>query len=297
MLGPYAHNRFSMLRFLSWPVLLAVLLPTCGPAQPRSDSIAFDPDEWLVDSARPKVLLVGTFHFNYPGLDDHKTEEQDQVDVLEASRQAEVQELLDYLARFRPNKIVVERRPGSTVNDTYHSYLAGEYELRRDEIGQLAFRLGERFGIDTLVIGDAFPLSNSLYYHPDSNVLRPMLDQIFAAEDTSTTELSRRYFELYAQEDKLKTDHTLLAIFKYLNSPHRTRRGHGHYLEFTADVDPDALAIWWYSRNLRIYRNIQRATTSPEDRILVLFGAGHLGILRQQFESSPAYELVEFGNL
>ena len=285
-----------MLRSLYF-ILFLLLLSTCVPAQDRKDSIAFDPDALLVEGERPKVLLVGTFHFNYPGLDDHKTEEQDQVDVLEAARQAEMQELLDYIAHFRPNKIVVERLPGSKVNDTYRSYLAGEHELGRGEIEQLAFRLGERFGIDTLVIGDAFPLSNSLYYHPDSNVLRPVLDQIFAPEDTSSTALSRRYFELYAQEDKLKTDHTLLAIFKYLNGTHRTRRGHGHYLEFTADVDPDALAIWWYSRNLRIYRNIQRATTSPDDRILVLFGAGHLGILRQQFESSPAYELVDFGEL
>ena len=50
----------------------------------------------------------------------------------------------------------------------------------------------------------------------------------------------------------------------------------------------------WYARNLRIFRNIQAIATEPDDRIMVIFGAGHLGILRQQLESYPGMELVEF---
>ena len=160
--------------------------------------------------------------------------------------------------------------------------------------------MGKRFGVDSLIIGDAFSLSNSLNYHRDSTVLRPILDSIFAPNESDNPvadTLDKRYYELYALEDKMDARASLLEIFRYNNRPDRIRRGHGHYLQFTSDRDADALALWWYSRNLRIFRNIQRAATSPEDRVLVLIGAGHLGILRQQLESTPAMELVKFGEL
>ena len=270
-------------------------------AQQIPNLTTFDPDDVLVgDDTFPKVLLVGSFHFDYPNLDEHVIGAEDQIDVKAPDRQAEMKELLDYLARFRPNKIVVERRPGRKVNEYYRAYLAGERELGRSEIEQIAFRLGERFKIDSLIPGDAGSLSYSLYYHPDSTVLQPLLDTVFADDGTENPvadTLDKRYFELYALEDKMDAGHTLLEIFQYANHPDRIRRGHGHYLQFGSRHNPDALAIGWYSRNLRIFRNIQRAATSPNDRILVLFGSGHLGILRQQVESTPAMQLVEFGDL
>ena len=282
-------------------LLCSLAYGSCLLAQTVPDITTFDPDDVLIaDDSLPKVLLVGTFHFDYPNLDAHVTRAEDRVDVEDAQRQAEVRELLSYLARFRPNKIIVERRPGSTVNDQYRAYLAGERELEPDEIDQLAFRLGKQFGIDSMTIGDASSLANSLYENPDSSVLHPLLDSLFAdhkSDNPVADTINKRYFELYALEDRMDAKATLLEIFQYNNRPDRIRRGHGHYLQFTSERDADALALWWYSRNLRIFRNIQRAATSPNDRILVLFGAGHLSILHQQLESTPAIVLVEFGSL
>jgi hypothetical protein len=280
-------------------LLFLTIICTSVRAQKVPDINTFNPDEILIGKdKRPQILLVGSFHFNYPNLDSHVTSKEDQVDVKTAEKQAELRELINYIAKFKPNKIVVERRSGSTVNDVYHEYLAGEHELGKGEIQQLAFRLGKQFGIDTLILGDDRTLSQSMYWHKDSLVLRPLMDSLFSAEDPTTdTTIDKRYYQLYDLEDKMEARSRLLDIFKYMNKPHRIKRGHGHYLEFDSNEAPDALAIWWYSRNLRIYRKIQKATTSPDDRIMVLFGAGHLGILRQQFESSPAYELVEFGEL
>ncbi|MEO0733260.1 MAG: DUF5694 domain-containing protein [Bacteroidota bacterium] len=277
---------------------LLLLLSFSGFAQQTSPK--FDPDDILINGdPLPKVMLLGSFHFDYPNLDSHKTAAEDQVDVKDAKRAAELRELLDYVARFRPTKIVVERRAGSKINDAYRKYLASEdYELPKSEIYQIGFRLGKRFNVDTLILGDAFTFSNSLYWHDDSTLLRPMLDSIFEdGIEYEGTEIDKRYWKLYDHEDKLESEASLMDIFRYMNDPHRIRRGHGHYLEFNSDLEVDALAIWWYSRNLRIYRNIQQSTTSPDDRILVLFGAGHLGILRQQFESSPKYELIDFADL
>ena len=273
-------------------ITLLLLLPLLSAAQP---AITFDPDSILVgDAGQTQVLLVGAFHFDYPGRDDHKTAKEDEIDVLIGRRAEEVAELNAYLARFRPTKIVVERDAGSSVNENYRRYLTGNFELTRDEIHQIAFRLGKQFGIDSLIPGDADNLASDWYDGPDSTLLRPLLDRLYDAPtpggDTSVT---AKYFELYTHDDKLRKAHTLLEDFRYMNSPKRILRGHGHYLEFL----PDAVAIGWYSRNLRIYHNIRKIPTSPDDRVLVLFGAGHLGILRQQFQSSPRYQLVEFDGL
>jgi hypothetical protein len=47
----------------------------------------------------------------------------------------------------------------------------------------------------------------------------------------------------------------------------------------------------WYARNLKIYANLTRIAESPNDRILVLYGAGHLKLLQQFVKDSGEYDL------
>jgi hypothetical protein len=52
----------------------------------------------------------------------------------------------------------------------------------------------------------------------------------------------------------------------------------------------DLLASW-YQRNMRIYANIVHLIESPGERILVIYGAGHLGWLRQAAGGDPTVRL------
>jgi hypothetical protein len=52
----------------------------------------------------------------------------------------------------------------------------------------------------------------------------------------------------------------------------------------------------WYNRNLRIFRNLQRITRGPDERLLLIIGSGHLPILRFVAEHSPEYVLEEPGD-
>ena len=86
-----------------------------------------------------------------------------------------------------------------------------------------------------------------------------------------------------------------------LNDPEHIRRSLGNYLighfkyEFFSNdyIGVDFETGRWFNRNLRIFRNIQRIETGPSDRILVIFGAGHLNLLNYLFECSPEYRLEE----
>lgn len=47
----------------------------------------------------------------------------------------------------------------------------------------------------------------------------------------------------------------------------------------------------WFRRNMRIYTNIVRLIDSAEERILVIYGAGHLEWLRYALGSNPGIHL------
>jgi hypothetical protein len=55
-------------------------------------------------------------------------------------------------------------------------------------------------------------------------------------------------------------------------------------------LHPDLVADW-FRRNIRIYRNIVALVGSPDERVLVVYGAGHLGWLRQMAASDARVQL------
>ena len=55
----------------------------------------------------------------------------------------------------------------------------------------------------------------------------------------------------------------------------------------------DGFVSGWYTRNLRIYSNIVRELRGPDERVVVIFGAGHVPILRELFLATPVAKLDE----
>jgi hypothetical protein len=54
-----------------------------------------DPDKILQKNKKvPKVLLVGSWHFNYPGLDANVTKEKDRINIYSEAKAKELEELL-----------------------------------------------------------------------------------------------------------------------------------------------------------------------------------------------------------
>lgn len=265
---------------------------------------ALDPDTFLTAGRKtPQVLLVGSWHFNYPGLDAHVTEEKDRINIYSERRQKELGDLLDYLALFKPTKIVVEagRNTGYLINN-FKRWKEGTEPLYASETSQIGMRLADRFGLDTVYGVDAVPLLLELHYDeslPKIGYLDSILMRhYFGGED----EISRRYTQFYDHLSAFQSRHTLLESFHYLNSEKVLDRFWGAYIEggqFDSEgfMGADALSMFWFNRNLRIFRNIQQIGHNGDDRILVLFGAGHVGVLKWLFESSAGYELVEFGGL
>ena len=102
-----------------------------------------NPDKILLAGERQptKVLLLGTFHFGYPNADGHKVDSSKFIDVLSSVRQKEMEELAQVIQRFRPTRIYVEGWNQSFHDSLYKAYLQGTYNLGRNEIYQLGYRV------------------------------------------------------------------------------------------------------------------------------------------------------------
>lgn len=246
---------------------------------------------------KTQVLVVGTFHFDYPGLDVNKTEDKDKVDVLTEPKKSEITELVNYIKKFRPTKIAIEAFPNWNATEKLRKYKKGDYKDKRDERFQLAMRIATEMKLDTLFSIDAKSFDDDLVKLDSIYIQKLFKDYDFKSND----EFEKMYTELFSYEAKLPANTNLLKYFKHMNSEEYHKLGYGAYLigDFKLENQrgADALSIWWYNRNLRIFRKLQEITESSKDRILVIFGNGHASILRQLVESSPEYEFIEFNKL
>jgi hypothetical protein len=243
-----------------------------------------------------QVLLLGSFHFKDAGLDDYRP--QHDVDVLSEGRQAEVAEVVRCVSAFEPTKIGVEALPEvrDRLNQRLAGYLSGEFELPANEIFQLGFRLAEMQALTEVYPIDAKARWFEPWVDPEEWAMaNGQAEQLIASEGP----WEEFYRALYSWEDREKVDRSLREHLFEINDEERLLLGHGHYLvgSFKAgrgDDYPGADAkTGWYNRNLRIFANLHRALSGPEDRLLVIIGAGHLPILRHAVEASPELELVE----
>ncbi|RYY89915.1 MAG: hypothetical protein EOO15_04695 [Chitinophagaceae bacterium] len=262
---------------------------------------SYDPDRLLLEPQRKpaQVLLLGTFHFAYPNLDGHKTDSANFVDVLSPKRQQELRELAEVIARFRPTRVYVESSRPSYHDSLFAEYTAGRFTPGRNEIYQVGYRVAAAAGLKRIYTVDASNLAS------DMSPRFPVIDSLWTGrvpvDSLRDQYWNRRYKRLYTVGDSLEAKLTMLENFILMAEPKVLSRMHGHYLSAgfnsAGDEGPDGLSVWWYNRNLRIFNNILRTRPTGEDRILVLFGNGHMSILKHCFQSSPEFEVVELKSL
>src|ERR1700719_2346072 len=90
------------------------------------------------------IMILGTYHMNNPALDTYNLKADD---VLSDRRQREIDEVLGKLQRFNPTKISFEGQYNEEYwTSRYRDYLAETYQLGRNEIEQIAFKLAKRLG-------------------------------------------------------------------------------------------------------------------------------------------------------
>jgi len=254
----------------------------------------------FADVPRAQILLLGMFHLDDQGLDSYKP--QFPWDALTALHQREIEDVVERLARYRPTRIALEWPWGrqAALDSVYQAFLNGR-ELGPNEREQIGFRLARRLGHTRVYAVDAparsyFPDMTQAQY--DERVAR-LMEGVDPALLARQQDLETRYESLHRFDDSLKTTMPLREYLLGLNGAEQLRIDHGQYLigSFHLGRDDDYLGpdvrTRWYNRNIRIFHNLGRITSSPAERVLLIIGAGHLPILRHAAEASPEFQLVE----
>jgi hypothetical protein len=241
--------------------------------------------------ARPEILVLGTYHMSNPGRDLYNMQADD---IQSPKRQQEIAQLIEVLKKFHPTKIAIEAEVDSQrVGQKYSDYLQGKYTLTSNEIDQIGFRLAKELGHPAVYPVDTegeFPAQHVTNY-AKANGRTEKLDAINA-----------KWSELVKDQDDFLHSHTVLETLEYMNSDSKAAKEVALYFAYVPLGDPydsagpDLLAAW-YQRNIRIYSNIVKLIDSPNDKILVIYGAGHLGWLRQDIANDATVKLRKLAEL
>ena len=256
---------------------LATTIPIAALAQPAAVGNPGAP------AGRAEVLVLGVYHMANPGQDIFNMKADD---VLAQKRQAEIAQLVEVLKAFHPTKIAVEA-DGDAVPRRYAEYLAGKHELTRDETEQIGFRLAKDLGHKTLYPADAdgeFPYQRLVNYAKGSGRSKEL--------DTLMGEIGG----MVKAQNQYLVSHTVLETLLYMNADDKVAEDVGFYYRQAHLGEPydwagADLVADWFRRNMRIYGNVVQLIDSPSERVLVIFGAGHLGWLRHDFASDPTIRL------
>ena len=230
-----------------------------------------------------EVLVLGTYHMGNPGRDVFNLKADD---VLAPKRQAELREVLDMLARFRPTKIAIEADSNSPKIKQYQDYLAGKYELGRDERDQIGFRLGKEltlpkvYGIDEQEDYPYAAVKDYAKAHGRDKELESLMTQFGKAmQDDNEFLKSHSVLDMLLRTNSSVAVHRDVALYAML----------AHFGE-EGDYAGAEVLTDWFKRNIRIHTHLLNII-EPGDRVLVIYGSGHLRILRQLVQDDPTLKL------
>jgi hypothetical protein len=243
---------------------------------------------------RPALLVVGAMHFANPGRDLINVEIED---MLTERRQTEIAAAVDQLAAWAPTRIAVEwpETRQAALDEAYAAYRAGERSLEVREAEQIGFRLAAQLGHERVYTVD--------WNEAPPGEIAPPFDWYAWAQENN------REAELAAVSDPSRIgssvelgDQSVGAWLKAINAPERLSASHRAYFDIAAigdeAVQPGANWVGhWYARNLRIFDNLVDLASSPDDRVLVVYGQGHAYLLRQFAEESGAFRVLDVADV
>ncbi len=234
-----------------------------------------------------EILLLGTFHFLESDLDFYSNETQSQLENL-------TQKLL----RFCPDTIAVEATVNSqlTIDTTYKMFdlsdLKNYDKMKTTTLGTIN------------MFGDTYPITynNELIQIGYRLGKLLQLNNIYAIDDDTILDMNVISEPLTAAISALQNDmekhrdDSIIDLYKYYNGEVWSKLNHNIYIKANAinsdnNYNGATMVSKWYERNLKIFSNIQKLAIDNK-KIFILYGAGHLHILRELINSDNNLKLV-----
>jgi len=267
----------------------------------------------FAQSGRVQIAFLGVFHMGQ--TPDYKQGEI--TDLLSPERQKQINEVVDLLAQYKPDKIFVENTPDTQPywDNVYKNYLNGftpvDHNTEYNEIYQLGIKLAKRMNhpIGVTCVNYIQPeLAPGLkysrnkvdtllsFYSHELERKRPSFDDYFKA-NPSVNKALKDYIATYEGWKKLSVKEHLKALNteKSISTLHyfnitgwMDTNTNGYGAEFTAKE---------YFRNTKILQNILLKVSPNDRKLLVIIGGGHIQILKDMLKTHPYFEVVDANTL
>ncbi len=249
-----------------------------------------------------EILVIGTYHFNNPGMDVAKYKV---LDIMGEKPQKQLDEISNAIAKFKPTKIFTEWEFKDQLkldtlfnkyqDGTYFEYVNKKYPKRKfytnSEIVQLAFRAAKKINLKKVYAIDYRETSfdyDSVMKLIDTNRLPNFKKEI--EDETKLVE---------TESNKIFATNDLVKCLLYFNSETYRKTDIPWYVGKINDSDKLGtyvgafLASEWYRRNLYMLANIQKQTLESDNRIMVLAGASHITMFLDLLKHDSNYKIVE----
>ncbi len=232
------------------------------------------------------LLMLGSYHMSNPGLDMFNLQADD---VQAPKRQEEIQAVVDRLALWKPTKVAVESPLGDSLTQArYQAYLNGKLKLRNSEEEQIGFRLAKQLGHDKI-----YPIDVKLGLNDtELQKLVQANPQKFGPYLSNLQTVGKTAISLMG---KWLQEGTIGSMLYKMNDPALNEVGHAVYFQsFVPVVEGDNyggadMVNDWYQRNLRIFSNLHQISDRADDRIFIVYGAGHIPLFQQFADDSPYF--------
>jgi hypothetical protein len=257
----------------------------------------------VAQQKKTQILVIGTFHFNNPGLDVNKVPD---YDVLSDKSQKDLEFICNKIKDFHPTNFFVEwpYEEQNELDSLYKLYLGGSYftslnkerkgykYYSRNEIFQLAFRASAKANILKVTGVD---------YQNAQFPFDSLMSAIKGAKQTDLLEWQKKDDEKV--EDSSYRNESIIQKLLNLNTELYRKSNRSWYITFAnrgGDLTTFVgayLASEWFKRNLYMYSQVQKNTKPADERVVLLLGAGHTSMIETFIKDDDKFELVELKDI
>lgn len=235
-----------------------------------------------------EILLLGTFHFLESDMDFY----------TEAS-QLQLKSLAKNIAKFNSDAIAVELavHEQKAANESYQQLSLSDFEdyekMKTNTLGTVT------------IYGGQYPITYNNEAIQIGYRVAKMLnkEQVYAIDDDALLnndfKPSNKFMNILKemQDQAASSNSNIKQMLQCYNSDEWSAKNHLLYIEnnrinYDNNYIGSEFVSEWYRRNLKIFSNIQKLS-EEHSKIFVLYGAGHLKILRDLILASDDMILAD----
>ncbi|RZJ52484.1 MAG: hypothetical protein EOO44_11650 [Flavobacterium sp.] len=243
---------------------------------------------------KTKILLIGTIHFENPHTDQFELKTDD---FFSAKRQGELEDLTNVLSQTKATKVMIEKpiEKQRSTDSLFNLYVKGNYKLSISEREQIGFRLAKKLKLNQVNCIDKF---YGMVHDSLVGATAKENNQLYLLQDLGTQAKGM----INDFDSKLKNG-TITEVLKYINKPEELKRNLSIYLKYIAKIGAGknfagAQSVSdWYLRNLAIYSNIMNQVEPSDKYVILIFGQGHIPILKHLLQNNDDFEVVELNSV